>query len=115
MTKLDEDMALVRAVAYWTEDQARTAVAAWRASGLSAGAFAASHGLCAPRLRRWRRRLDEGPAPAVALLPVALLSTASVAPCLEVDVAGYRIRVPPGFDEATLRRLVGVLEFRDPC
>jgi transposase-like protein len=41
----------------WTADEARSVLAAWRASGLSICGFARKHGLTAQRLSWWRRRL----------------------------------------------------------
>jgi len=41
----------------WTADEARSVLAAWRASGLSICGFARKHGLTAQRLSWWRKRL----------------------------------------------------------
>jgi transposase-like protein len=43
----------------WTEEDGRSAVAAWRASGESLAAFAREQGLGDGRLRFWRDRLLE--------------------------------------------------------
>jgi transposase-like protein len=66
-------------------------------------------GVSPQTLMRWSRRMSEEATPqrflAVGSLPV------HGAPPLEVVLAGgRRIRVPRDFDEAVLRRLVGVLE-----
>ena len=44
---------------YWTEAEARRVLAAWKASGLSAAAFARLRGLRARRLHWWKERLTE--------------------------------------------------------
>jgi hypothetical protein len=58
--KLNE-LAALAANGYWSEDEGRVALAAWRASGQALAAFAARHGLSATKLARWRKRLDAGP------------------------------------------------------
>ena len=108
----------------------------WRRSGLSIRAFCATHQLAEPTFYAWRRTIAQRDAQArpqhhddqhdsahgrpdfvplrlaepVALEPLAHTTT------LEVMVAGQRIvRVPIGFDAATLRQLLVVLEETRPC
>ena len=78
-------------------------------SGESLAAFAKREGLSAERLYRWRARLREATF-------VEVVHESSVGGCvIELVVGGDRVvRVPSGFDEATLRRLLAVLE-ADAC
>lgn len=48
---------LAKRSAYWRDEDARTVLDAWAASGQSVAAFAAEHGLQRARLHRWRARL----------------------------------------------------------
>lgn len=84
----------------------------WRASGLSASAFARRHGFAPQNLPRWAARLDSSsPAPAPAALTFVRLETAPRAP-LVVEVGAARVRVEPGFDPALLREVVVALTAR---
>ena len=56
----NDELAALAANGYWSEAEGRTALAAWQASGQELKEFAKRHGLSAPRLARWRRRLDTG-------------------------------------------------------
>ena len=47
----------------WSEHNARQALSAWRASGLTVRAFARRYGVPAQRLHRWFRRLGAWPPP----------------------------------------------------
>lgn len=111
-----------------------SAVAEWRASGLSTAEFCRCRGLVLSSFRWWRWRLSEdvepaagaAPVPALAaLLPVRVVGAAddAVDPGAEVPAAvlellhpsGVRLRVPPGFDERTLAGVLWALEAVDPC
>jgi hypothetical protein len=90
----------------------------WQASGLSVRAFCARHRLAEPRFYAWRRQLRQRPRPGTGFVPVQVLAPAAPAGAhvLEVVLAGgRRLRVPPGFDAATLRHLLAVLEEVPPC
>jgi transposase len=74
----------------------------WRRSGLTASVFAEREGLNAGTLKWWNSRL-------------ARVSTVSARPpvvevVIDARASGARVAVPAGFDEATLRRLLAVLE-----
>lgn len=93
-------------------------VARWEQSGLTAARFAAREGINPRTLSFWkwklrqppRRRRDRGTRDAGVKF-VELLGTAPTAATLEVLLPlGYRIGVAPGFDAATLRTLLTVLE-----
>lgn len=96
----------------------------WQASGLSVRAFCARHRLSLPAFYAWRRTLAQraGTAPvapqqpAVTFVPLHITpATVSNSPTLEVVLANGRcLRVPTGFDTATLRSLLTLLEDQ-PC
>ncbi len=90
----------------------------WRTSGLSVRAFGAHHDLTEVSFYAWRRRLRQRPGPGTRFLPVAIRVDPEpvAAAALELVLSGERrLRVPPGFDAATLRRLLAVLEETAPC
>jgi transposase-like protein len=92
----------------WRAKEARTVLKHLEASGLSVREFAARHGLETQRLYRWRAQLaSSGP---VAAPPfVEIERTPGVA--IEVVLrSGHVIRVPDGFGEDALRRVVAVLD-----
>jgi hypothetical protein len=88
----------------------------WRSSGLSVRAFCRLRGLSEPSFYAWRRTLQQRPAaPFVPVRVVADEAPATASP-LELVLAGGRLlRVGPGFEAATLRQLLAVLEEVPPC
>src|SRR5262245_35971449 len=95
-----------------TEAKWRALIAAQEKSGLGVREFAESRGL-APATMYWCRcRLRERLA---SLVPVAVvddkvgikMSTTKVA--FELTIDDVTVRIPPGFDEGDLRRLVRAL------
>jgi hypothetical protein len=99
------------------ERQWRRRIDQWRVSGLSVRAFCARHGLATASFYHWRRVLQRRAAKEPAFVPVQVLADAvpDRASPLEVVLAdGRTVRVAPGFDAATLRQLLAVLEGR-PC
>jgi transposase len=100
------------------EQQWRHWIHQWQHSGLSVRAFCDRHGLAQPSFYAWRRTLQLRAAAASPFVPVHLLPDEPRAPAasLEVILAGGRcLRVSPGFDPATLRQLLAVLEEARPC
>ena len=90
----------------------------WRCSGLSARDFCERHRLTLSSFYAWRRTLQQRDAAAGAFVPVHVVPDAPAvgASALEVVLAGgRRLRVAPGFDPATLRQLLTVLEEGPPC
>jgi hypothetical protein len=91
----------------------------WQASGLSVRAFCARYRLAQASFYAWRRQLRQRQRHVTDFVPVRVLATPELAAeqqVLEVVLAGgRRLRVPPGFDAAALRRLVAVLEEEPPC
>jgi hypothetical protein len=100
------------------ERQWRRRIDQWRSSGLSVRAFCARHGLATASFYNWRRVLhrravDEQP----AFVPVQVVADVVPAQTSALEVVlteGRMVRVAPGFDATTLRRLLAVLEGR-PC
>jgi hypothetical protein len=92
----------------------------WRVSGLSVQVFCARHDLASASFYRWRRVLERRAAEGPAFVPVQVVAESDVVPAqasaLEVVlVDGRTVRVAPGFDAATLRQLLAVLEGEGPC
>jgi len=84
----------------------------WRASGKSAAEFAATRRINANTLKWWSSELNRTTSPLPPVVEVSL-GGASESSELELHLKdGANIRVPRGFDEETLRRLLGVLEGR---
>ena len=62
---------------YWSEDEGRRAVEAWRRSGETASAFARQHGIRAKRLVWWSKRLAlsaRSSTALVSLVPATVVS-----------------------------------------
>ncbi len=97
----------------WTERDAKRALEAWRASGLSLPAWCRREGVRYERMRRWRVQLASGRRPqCAALLPIVVTeSERTERPGFELEHArGWRLHVPSAFDEASLARLLRVVE-----
>src|SRR5262245_49856140 len=93
-------------------------ISQWQASGLTVRTFCARHGVSTPSFYHWRRVLERRAAEEPAFVPVQVVAdpTPPQASALEVVlVDGRVVRVAPGFDAATLRRLLVVLEGERPC
>lgn len=92
--------------ATWTER-----VREWKRSGLTASVFAEREGLNVGTLRWWSSRLARVSTTSARPPVVEVVIDARASSALEVVLAsGARVAVPAGFDEATLRRLLAVLE-----
>jgi transposase-like protein len=95
------------------EQHWRQLIQQWRSSGLTVRAFCARHHLAEPSFYAWRRELQQRDADQVAFVPVRVLDPEAPAAAAGIDLLlpGQRtVRVAPGFDSATLRRLLAVLE-----
>jgi hypothetical protein len=100
------------------ERQWRRWINHWRASGLSVRAFCARHGLASASFYQWRQVLARRAAVEPAFVPVQVVADAvpTQASALEVVlVDGRTVRVAPGFDASTLRRLLVVLQEGGAC
>ena len=98
------------------ERQRRRWINQWRASGLSVPAFCTRYDLTPASFYYWRRVLERRAAkePA-AFVPVQVVADAVPAQASALEVVltdGRTVRVAPGFDAATLRQLLAVLEGR---
>jgi hypothetical protein len=90
----------------------------WRSSGLSVRAFCEEQGFSQPSFYAWRRTLAERDAAAVPFVPVSLApepqapsKADGLAGAVELVLNdGRRLRVVPGFDAPTLKRLLTLLE-----
>ena len=100
------------------EQQWRRWIHQWQQSRLSVRDFCARYDLAEPTFYAWRRALQQRDAAATAFVPVRVLpdEAPAAAGSVEVVVAGgRRVRIAPGFDPATLRQLLAVLEEVPPC
>jgi hypothetical protein len=99
----------------------RSILQRWQTSRLSVPAFCQQHQLCQAHFYSWRRTLARRDAQATAFVAVTVLPEpmargAAPPAALELVLANRRVvRIPPGFDEATLRRLLPLLEEGTPC
>ena len=76
------------------------------------------HGLTVASFYAWRRILQRRVAEQPAFVPVQVVADAVPAQASALEVVltdGRTVRVAPGFDAATLRRLLAVLEGAGPC
>ncbi len=96
------------------EQHWRRLIQLWKNSGLTVRAFCARHHITRPSFYAWRRELLQRDA--TAFVPVRVetndqLVRVTSIPTIEVVLAGGEcVRVTPGFDPATLRQLLAVLE-----
>lgn len=108
-----------------TREQWQRIVEGWAASGLTQKQYCARHGVSVASFHQWRERLRGGADPQdralpggvaepIRWLPVALqdapLTPAAGAGLTLVLASGMRLEVGPGFEVATLRRLLAVLQ-----
>jgi hypothetical protein len=101
----------------------RKAIARWRTSKLSVRAYCRQVGLSDANFHAWRRTLAARDAEVMAFAAVRVLEEAPgrlpaqvASGTLELVLAKRRVlRIEPGFDEATLRRLLPLLEEEPPC
>jgi hypothetical protein len=99
------------------ERQWRRWIGEWQTSGLSVRVFCERRGLTVASFYAWRRVLQRRAAEKAAFVPVQVVAdpVPTRTSALEVVLTdGRTVRVAPGFDGATLRQLLSVLEGR-PC
>jgi transposase-like protein len=102
------------------EQHWRRLIQLWKNSGLTVRAFCARHHITQPSFYAWRRELQQRDA-ATAFVPVQVetndqLARVTSISTIEVVLAdGQCVRVTPGFDPATLRQLLAVLQEGGPC
>ena len=96
----------------------RRMVRLWSHSDLTIRAFCQLHDLSEPSFYAWRRILERRAAEQAAFVPVQVVAErpAVSANALELVLTdGRTVRVAPGFDAATLRQLLAVLQEGGPC
>jgi hypothetical protein len=102
---------LVRRDSRWSEVEAREALAAWRASGETALAFAASRGVSAQRLWYWQKRLAQSVEPeAVGFTEVRVDHPAR---SVEIEYGPVRLRVRESIDAERVAAIVRALARED--
>lgn len=88
----------------------------WQQSGVSKAAFCSTHGLKLSSFKYWLRKSRSTPADASASPPVIVplpFTLTPKSPSIGLLVGNrYALDIPAGFDEATLARLLSVLESR---
>jgi hypothetical protein len=92
-------------------------VEAWRNSGESLSEFARHHRVDRRRVARWAMRVDGSEPAPVRFHPVRVAEhDDGDGATIEIHlVGGPRVRVRPGFRTEDLRRVVAVLDPRQPC
>lgn len=100
----------------WSIADARGALSAMTASGLSPAAFAQREGLQVQRLRRWRQRLDGGSVGKAATAAFVEVGRHAATERVEIVLrSGRTLRVSESIDAIALRRIVDVLEHDAAC
>ena len=99
----------------------RQEIEAWRASGKKLSAWARERGISRDALEYWKERLAETAPNAERRTPLTLIPLRPV-PATAPDIApielvtdarpGWRIRLPAGFDAASFKRVLELLESR---
>lgn len=97
----------------------------WQGSGRTIRAFCAEQGVSEASFFAWRRTIAERDQPhavppesAPAFVPLRVIATPAAQPArpFEVVLKDERVvRVPVGFDPASLRHLLAILEEERPC
>jgi transposase-like protein len=109
----------------WPEALRREIVAATFAPGSSVSVVARRYDVNANQVFGWRKLYrDDAPAPANPTVPALVPVTVTAAPggdappasraadTIEIELAGYRVRVGSGVDGKALRRVLDLLERR---
>jgi transposase-like protein len=91
----------------WRAAEAEAVLGELESSGLSVSGFAAREGLDAQRLYRWRAQLAATGAMGPRFVEVKTVAAAALEVVLR---SGVVVRVPNGFCEDSVRRLVGLLD-----
>jgi hypothetical protein len=99
------------------EQQWRRLIQLWKNSGLSVQAFCSRHNITQPSFYAWRRELRQRDA-ATAFVPVRVVTDDQPASSTPIEIllpGGCSVRITHGFDPATLRQLLVVLQEAPPC
>lgn len=101
---------------YWRVSEARLVVAAWRRSGETLHRFAQRYGVDPGRVGRWVKRLEaREEKPMFHPVRVVARPMAGQEPYELLVPNGTRIRVPVGFDDVELARLLAVVSGEREC
>jgi transposase-like protein len=95
----------------------------WRQSGLTVRAFCEQQDVSEPSFYTWRRALQNRAATTPDFVPVRIIPEPAAEPTTQrrmgdvelVLADGRLLRVGPGFDAATLKRVLVVLAEGQPC
>ncbi len=90
-------------------EQWQTVMDRQRSSGQSAVAYCREHGLSIWQFRYWKKRLSLSSEGGIGFNRVHVAAPASPLQ-LWIEVGPWRVGVGAGFEEATLRRVLSVLE-----
>lgn len=94
-----------------TDDEIPGFLAELAKSGESLASFARLRGLSTWKLYKARRKSVARKSAAPVFERVRIVGAPVVSSCIELEhSSGHRLRVPTGFDDVTLRRVLGVLE-----
>jgi transposase len=99
------------------EQHWRRLIQLWKNSGLTVRAFCVRHHLTQPSFYAWRRELQQRDV-VTTFVPVQVVADDQPAPSTPIEillVGGRSVRITPGFDPATLRQLLVVLQEAPPC
>ena len=99
------------------EQHWRRLIQLWKNSGLTVRVFCTRHHLSQPSFYTWRRELQQRDA-ATTFVPVRVVTDDQPTPSTPIEIllaGGRSIRITPGFDPATLRQLLAVLQEVPPC
>jgi transposase len=89
----------------------------WKNSGLTVRAFCARHHITQPNFYAWRRELQQRDA-AATFVPIRVMTDDQPTPSTPIEIllaGGRSLRITPGFDPATLRQLLALLQEAPPC
>ena len=90
----------------WSDDDARVVLDEWRRSGDSIAAFARKHGVTAPRLYWWKKRLVTSAGPTLSLVPATIVTReATIAIRLPGDVTIEVANASPSWVAAIVAEL----------
>jgi len=84
-------------------------VTRWRASGQTAAAYCASHGMSEESLRRWRKEVEGRTAARAPKFVRMELARRPVEQGVTLEVGAAHLRVERGFDASLLREVVEAL------
>ena len=99
------------------EEHWRRLIQLWKNSGLTVRAFCARHHLTQPSFYAWRRELQQRDA-STTFVQVRVVTDDQPAPSTPIEIllaSGRSVRILPGFDPATLRQLLVLLQEAPLC